>query len=132
MWWKTTNENIWDKASYLARANFPHMYERYKAVNVSLKFGIWTSAALNVNFAVNTHKDSGDDEDGICAVIVFGEFEGGEICFPDQLICIPVVGGYIVIFHSCKYRHYVANFVGCRYSIVLYTQKSVIKNSNKL
>jgi hypothetical protein len=52
-------------------------------------------AVLNVNLAVTPHCDTFDCIEGICCVIVLGEFKGGELCFPDELICLKVKHGTI-------------------------------------
>jgi len=63
-----------------------------KADNVDEAFGIWTSRSLVINANTNNHKDLEDVCHGWCAIVVFGDFEGGDACFPDlgvKIDCTP-------------------------------------------
>jgi len=63
-----------------------------KADNVNEAFGIWTSRSLVINANTNNHKDLEDVCHGWCAIVVFGDFEGGDACFPElgvKIDCTP-------------------------------------------
>jgi len=63
-----------------------------KADNVDEAFGIWTSRSLVMNANTNNHKDLEDVGHGWCAIVVFGDFEGGDACFPElgvKIDCTP-------------------------------------------
>jgi len=63
-----------------------------KADNVDEAFGIWTSHSLVINANTNNHKDLEDVCHGWCAIVVFGDFEGGDACFPElgvKIDCTP-------------------------------------------
>jgi len=49
-----------------------------KANNVDAAFGIWTSRSLVMNTNTNNHKDLEDIYHGWCAIVVLGDFEGGD------------------------------------------------------
>jgi len=53
-----------------------------KADNVDEAFGIWTSRSLVINANTNNHKDLEDVCHGWYAIVVLGDFEGGDACFP--------------------------------------------------
>jgi len=55
-------------------------YDR-KADNVDKAFGIWTSCSLLINPNTNNHKDLKDVCHGWCAIVVLGDFKGGDACF---------------------------------------------------
>jgi len=80
----------------------PEEYSKYTAVyetiydgkadNVDEAFGIWTSRSLVINVNTNNHKDLKDVCHGWCAIVVFGDFEGGDACFPElgvKIDCTP-------------------------------------------
>jgi len=54
-----------------------------KADNVDMVFGIWTSRSLVINANTNNHKDLEDVCHGWCVIVVFGDVEGGDACFPE-------------------------------------------------
>jgi len=63
-----------------------------KADNVDEAFGIWTSRSLVINANTNYYKDLEDVCHGWCAIVVFGDFEGGDACFPElgvKIDCTP-------------------------------------------
>jgi len=65
-----------------------------KADNVDEAFLIWTSCSLVINANTNKHKDPEDSDlcHGWCAMVVFGEFEGRDACFPElgvKIDCTP-------------------------------------------
>ena len=63
-----------------------------KADNVDEEFGIWTTCWLVINANTNDHKDLEDLCHLWCATVVFGDFEGGDACFPQlgvQIDCTP-------------------------------------------
>lgn len=127
-WWALVNEPVWQHASHLLKQHFPSVHKTLQRVHAPHKFGSWHMAVLNVNLAVTAHCDSSDHIGGICCVIVLGTFDGGELCFPDELVCIKVKHGTIVLFHSREYEHMVSRFIGTRFSIVLYADEKVIQN----
>ena len=53
-----------------------------KADNVDEAFGIWTSHSLVINTNTNNNKDLDDVCHEWCAIVVFGDFEGGDACVP--------------------------------------------------
>ena len=63
-----------------------------KADNVDESFGIWTSRSLVINANTNNHKDVEDVCHEWCAIVVFGDFEGGDAYFPKlgvKIDCTP-------------------------------------------
>jgi hypothetical protein len=127
-WWATVNQPLWKFASNLLLKYFPTVHETLERVRVPHKFGAWHMAVLNVNLAVTPHRDDFDYKEGICCLIVFGEFEGGELCFPEEIVCIKVRNGTIVLFYSRMFTHVVSMFIGTRFSVVLHADEEVIKN----
>ena len=72
------------------------MYETIydgKADNVDEAFGIWTFRSLVINENTNNHKDLEDVCSGWCAIVVFGDFEGRDACFPELGVKIDYTPG---------------------------------------
>ncbi len=103
---------------------FPTIYKVYELVDLPWKFGVWMGASLNINFATKLHNDGTDFEEGICCIIAFGDFEGGELWCPSECVHIKFGEGDVFLFHSYKFKHVVKNFVGKRYTIALFTTAS--------
>ena len=97
-------------------------------LHVPYKFSWWPDTSVNINHAVEYHVDKSDDKEGICCVIIFGDFTGGELCFPDAQVYVNTTNGAIILFHSAKYHHVVAKFKGVRNSIVLFCPAIVLKH----
>jgi len=76
-------------------SKFTAIYETIydgKADNVDEAFGIWTSRSMVINANTNNHKDLEDVCHGWCAMVLFGNFEGGDACFPElgvNIDCTP-------------------------------------------
>ena len=82
-------------------------------------FGIFPTIAINFNAISNYHWDSNDNLDGLCFLVTLGDFEGGELCFPQLQIVIKLKSGQIVAFSSCLLLY--GNLLitkGIRFSIV--------------
>jgi hypothetical protein len=139
----------------LFHAFLPEEYSKYKAVygtiydgradNIDEAFGIWTSRSLVINANTNNHKDVEDVCHGWCAVVVLGDFKGGDACFPElgvKIDCPPgtidcsVISsttcvtnmyylGSIIFMRSYAVEHYIGSFVGRRYSVVHFTHQVV-------
>jgi len=86
----------------LFRTPLPEEYSKYTAVYETIydgkaddldeAFGIWTSRSLVINSNINNHKDLEDECHGWYAIVVFGDFEGGNACFPElgvKIDCTP-------------------------------------------
>ena len=71
---------------------------------------------------VGPQKDSGDVKDGWVAMACFGNFTGGGLCAPALWIKIPFRPGDIVFFRSSLLEHWVEEFEGGRFSVVLFTK----------
>ena len=59
-----------------------------KADNVDEAFGIWTSHSLVINANTNNDMDLKDICHGWCAIVVFGDFAGGDACCPELAVKI--------------------------------------------
>ncbi len=126
-WWRWKNKLLWKYVSNLVQKHFPEEFKLLNGVKCLWKFGIWTCAAFNVNFPCEPHFDKQDSPAGLCAIIVFGVFLGGEFCIADECLYIPCQQGTIIIFKSATKKHFVANYVGYRHSVTLFTPKEMIK-----
>ena len=79
---------LFDFLSSLLQGRFPDQAKKMRRVWLPFLFSAWAAANLNVNTAVASHRDKFDMPDGICCVLVFGDFEGGELCFPEMVIFV--------------------------------------------
>jgi len=78
----------------LFRGFLPEEYKKYKAVynviydenerdRIDEAFGVFTSRSLVMNANTNSHKDLEDVCQGWYAIVVLGDFKGGDACFPE-------------------------------------------------
>ena len=99
-------------------------------------FGIFPTIAINFNVTSNYHWDDKDDPNGLCVLVALGDFEGGELCFPQLQIVVKLKPGQVVIFPSYLLLHGNLPITkGIRFSIVYFVHKDFflyIKNFDKL
>ena len=72
------------------------------------------------------HKDDNDCLYGFCVIVVFGNFEGGNLILSEIGVVIRIEGGYIIFLRSALLEHcnsYVTK--GNRFSIVFYLRKTI-------
>lgn len=124
-WW--TNYNLWKFIGNLVKKYFPIEYNLLVNVKFPFKFGIFTNAGINANYPCEPHYDTLDNPAAVCVIIVFGIFLGGEFCVEDDCVYVPNTEGTIIILKSATKKHFVANYIGYRNSIVLFTPKTMFK-----
>ena len=93
-------------------------------------FGVFPMIAINFNAISGYHWDDKDDPNSLCFLIALGEFEGGELYFPQLNIIVKLRPGQIVAFPSRLLLH--RNFIvikGIRFSIVYYVHSGFFKLS---
>jgi len=88
-------------------------------------FGCFTTIAINFNYATYLHCDKTDFRNGMAAVIVFGEFDGGQILLPSIRCRILAKNGDLYFVSSWDLLHGVGRYVGDRYSVVLFFNDNV-------
>jgi len=81
--------------------------------------------AINFNVISKYHWDSNDDPNGLCFLITLGDFEGGELVFPQLQIVVKLKPGQIVAFPSYLLLHGNLPITkGIRFSIVYFVHES--------
>ena len=87
--------------------------------------------AINFNTISSYHLDSYDEKNGLCVLVALGDFEGGELCFPQLRLIIQLKSEQVVAFrsHLLKYGNCMVT-KGMRFSIVYYIHNDFFKKSN--
>jgi len=126
-----TNRNLFQLVEDLIKNNYPDIWEIYKEVRVPAgchKFaGLFAAVAINKMVQTKVHKDLGDIKGGICVIICWGKFQGGELVFTELSTCVPFPAGSIIMFRSAIISHYNMPVEGERYSMVFMTDKNLYK-----
>jgi hypothetical protein len=81
-----------------------------------------------INMVTGIHRDIKDLLRGWVAMVVFGEYEKGELGLPDVCIAIPYQDCDIVFIRSWTLRHFIRKFEGTRYVIVFNTPQDVFRH----
>jgi hypothetical protein len=84
-------------------------------------FGIFPMIAINFNVISNYHWDEQDEPNSLCLLVALGDFEGGELCFPQIQIVVKLHPEQALAFSSHLLLH--GNFKvtkGIRFSIVYF------------
>lgn len=80
---------------------------------------------VNLNVVTTAHRDAKDHK--FCLVLALGEFDGGELCLYEAGLVIPLRHGDFTVFPSCDLTHFNLHYNGLRASIVLHTDKEMLK-----
>jgi hypothetical protein len=84
---------------------------------------LWSQAVGNLNFPMTQHIDGNI---GYSAQVVFGDYAGGFLIFP-EVACAAALGpADLLIFDGCR-PHGVSPFVGFRLSLVCYLKANIFR-----
>jgi len=84
--------------------------------------------AINFNILSGFHWDNSDKANCFCVLVALGDYEGGELCFPQLKVVIQLKPGQVVAFRSRLLLH--GNCVltkGIRHSIVYYVHHGIFR-----
>jgi len=125
--------------SSLIQNQFPKLYENFNDINLSnieTSLSLFKSFVINFNVekddnnsirqgAVDVHKDNNDVLYAFCVIVVFGNFEGGDLILSEIGISLEIEDGYIVLLRSALLEHFNSKVKGSRWSIVFYLRKDI-------
>lgn len=84
---------------------------------------------INFNTMSDFHWDEHNDPNSLCCLVALGEFEGGELCFLQLQIVIPLRLGQVVAFSSRLLLHRNLPITrGIRHSIVYFVHSVFFYN----
>jgi len=87
----------------------------------SRPFGVFPMITINFNTISDFHWDEHDEPNSFCCLVALGDFQGGELCFPQLEIIIPLRPNQIVAFSSQLLLHGNLPITkGIRHSIVYF------------
>jgi hypothetical protein len=87
---------------------------------------------LNLGAETDGHIDPMDD--GLCTVVPFGDWQGGELCLAQPGLVFQLRSGDFVSFPSDEIAHFNLRMSGLRGSIVLSTDRTMkgwVENRNE-
>ena len=70
---------------------------------------------------------SDSKDDGVCLVLAIGDYDGWELVLYEPGLVVPLAHGDFTMFPSCKLTHFNLHYKGHRASIVLHTDREIIK-----
>jgi hypothetical protein len=94
-------------------------------------FAGFSVCTVNFNYgALKPHTDDKNHHDAYCVVIPLGQYTGGELCFSfaERDVVIPLQQGDAVIMQGANLKHYVKDYTGNRYSLVLHTCYCLVRD----
>ncbi|RHZ46101.1 hypothetical protein Glove_634g7 [Diversispora epigaea] len=109
--------------------NYNSMYLKLKNLSlgpfVPRSFGIFLMIAINYNIVSNYHWDLSDASNGLCCLIPLGNFQGGDLYFPQLHVRVPLQPGQVVAFDSHNLLHGNLPLIsGIRHSIVYFVHQN--------
>ena len=122
----------------LVKYRFSELYETFNISIPNIKTDLSFFKTFSINFslqekdqnirqgATDPHKDDNDCLYSFCVIVVFGNFEGGNLILSEIGVVIRIEGGYIIFLRSALLEHcnsYVTK--GNRFSIVFYLRKTI-------
>jgi len=102
----------------LFKFQFPELYETFdiKLPNIKTHLSFFKTFSINFSLqekdlnirqgATDPHKDDKDCLYAFCAIVIFGEFKGGDLILGEIGIVIEIKNEYIVILRSALLEHY--------------------------
>jgi len=119
--WLQANQPVFQAVGEVFKSKYPLMYDCYRRVLPGPPLvGPWCTVNINYNTACIEHIDDQDYRHGLCWVLPFGDFTGGQIFFPDLRVELEVECGDLVCFPSASLLHNTEPFVGKRHSLVFF------------
>ena len=120
-----------ESLSDLAREHEPELWQRHMDLILAHRSrmigeSIWPQGVSNLCFAMTAHSDSGNVPGSMSAMIVAGDFAGGELILPAYSAAVFVKPGDLLLFDG-RELHGVGPFKGVRLSVVLYLKSSVLE-----
>ena len=110
--------------------NLPEQFESLCGVYEDLPFepGFavqYPFTKLVVNLGAQTEGHTDPKDDGLCVVVPFGEWEGGELCLYHPGIVLELRPGDVVAFPSHLISHFNLEMSGLRGSLVMATDRDI-------
>jgi len=78
---------------------------------------------VNIGAQLEPHTDPKDE--GLCVVIPFGSWKGGELCLYDVGIVLELEPGDVVLFPSDRITHFNLEVEGLRGSLVMASDRDI-------
>ena len=85
--------------------------------------------AVNFNTICGYHIDRDDDKYGFCWLVPLGDWEGGDLIFPQLNVRIKLKPGNILAFRSNLLVHGNLPFSGVRHSLVFFTHNNLFSDT---
>lgn len=126
--WILFNGGLIGLLDELFKKSFPALHKEYYNAIADIEtetFGAWANITVNHNFACKPHRDKKDFYHGLCWVIPFGSWTGGNICFKEIDVEVKLNSSDVICFASAKLTHWVQSYIGERNSLVLFTHHSM-------
>jgi hypothetical protein len=118
------------------RHHFKGLHDKYKHAALPLEMRLVGRAfpTLAVNSAPSSpHYDDMDCKEGICYVLPYGSFEGGELVFRDFKLRIQCQPGSIIAFDSEGLFHENLPITkGERFSLVMFCHQGCLTKANQI
>ena len=117
-------------ASLQIRKNLPEHFEHLSETFHDLPFEPWFKvphpfAKLVVNLGAQTEGHTDPKDNGLCVVIPFGKWEGGELCLYQPGVVLELEPGDVVAFPSDRITHFNLEMSGLRGSLVMATDRDI-------
>jgi len=116
------NTELFEFVSEVFHKHYSRLYEVYSKVSMPERLvGVFGAVAVNVDYATEPHYDHDDFSNGLCWVMPFGNYTGGELKFLDLNIEADLQPGDLICFQSRHLFHGNNPYDGVRHSLVFFT-----------
>jgi hypothetical protein len=126
-----------DSVNQFLKKYYRNLYEKLSQLKwgpfAPRPFGVFPMIAINYNIISSYHWDKNDEINSLCCLVALGDYEGGELCFPQLEIIIPLRPNQVVAFSSHFLLHGNLPIVkGIRHSIVYFIHNTFFYNKKRL
>ncbi|KAI0470020.1 hypothetical protein GGR56DRAFT_684135 [Xylariaceae sp. FL0804] len=121
---------------FLLRSMAPPEYRQcrdlFRALPATVKMAISeptfvTLAVVGINLSTQRHVDTNDVQSSFASLGPKGDYTGENLCFPQLCLQLHYQPGKAAISRGAELEHFIADWVGCRVSL-LYTNYQPVRN----
>ena len=135
--------DIADKISVLLAAVDPDTWKEYREVYVKMAsyrmysyLRDWDPSNIQcfvghyilVNVLTTIHRDLKDPKEGWVAMLVLGNFAGGNLCLPEMNVALPYQPGDVVFIRSWALQHFIRRYQGIERYVIVFSTPATLFN----
>jgi hypothetical protein len=134
--WFANSQKIIKLINKMFEEHFPLMFASYAEVVEKLipncPLGVFSMVTINEGSSL-PHMDVADKKDGLCWIVPFGRFTGGQLILKELNVLVNLKCGDVIAFQSSQLTHFnLTVSTGRRHSAVFFTHQILFSDVERL